>query len=71
MCIGESVILGVSGAYLTSVSTTDSGACINFKTAGTLGVIYKLLGIIAAAFAGEAERPAFGPAGAHSNLFGL
>jgi hypothetical protein len=74
MCIGETVILGISGAYLISVPTMDSDACINFKTAGILGVICTLLGIIAAAFAGEADRPAFewaGPAGTDSNLFCL
>lgn len=71
MCIGETVILGVPGGYLTSVSTTDSDACINFRTAGILGVIYTFLGIIAAAFAGEADRPVFGTAGTGSGLFGL
>ena len=63
MCTFETIILGVPGVYLTSLPTTTPDACIDFREAAILGVIYTILGIIFAAIAGDADRPAFGKAG--------
>lgn len=51
VAIGASIIYGIPGAILTSLSTTDPDACINNKKASIVGVTYTLTGIIFAAMA--------------------
>ena len=57
MCIGQTVISGASGAYLTALPTIDSDACVSYDSAGIIGVVYTLFGIIFAAISGDADLP--------------
>lgn len=59
MCIGQTFILGIPGAYLSALSTIDSDACIKFNVGGIIGYIYTVLGIILAATAGEPGHSRF------------
>ena len=52
MCIAQTIIFGVSGAYLTSVGATDPTTQINPRPASILGVVYTVLGLLFAAIAG-------------------
>lgn len=53
MCIGETIILGIPGAVLTSYAAIDLDAKINNRATTILGVVYTLLALISSALAGE------------------
>lgn len=52
MCVAQTLILGIPGAYLASIGATDLTTKINPRWASILGVTYTLLGILFAAVAG-------------------
>jgi hypothetical protein len=71
MCIGQTVIFGASGAYLTALPTIDSDACVNYDSAGIIGVIYTFFGIIFAAISGDADLPGSSYLWSDHCLYGL